>query len=223
MAFFTSTELPTTQFLPITALPRMKAQWRSLGAVVDDGRAGDGGRGRDDGVPGDPHVLAGALVLVLAERLAQFDHESADLGQHLPGVADVRENGGGDALAPYRTDVQGSKQFTHAISLLSLQDRGHCSIRRLNFRVCHRVKSPSFVAKQFGCAPQGINPGSVPFHRSRPHGARDVRRAPFLRGEGLRLCLRRPDALSMPRRRAVMRETRVRKTLKTRRPRRGAL
>ena len=28
MAFLTSTELPTTQFLPITALPRMKAQWR---------------------------------------------------------------------------------------------------------------------------------------------------------------------------------------------------
>ena len=58
------------------------------------------------------------------------------------------------------------------------------------------------------------SPGSVPFSPVSPHGARDVRRAPFLRGEGLRLCLRRPDALSMPRRRAVMREDARQKNIK---------
>ena len=34
----------------------------------------------------------------------------------------------------------------------------------------------------------------------------DVRRAPFLRGEGLRPRLHRPDGISMPRRRAAMQE-----------------
>src|SRR5699024_7262328 len=35
-----------------------------LRAMIDDGRAGDGRRGGDGGVPGDPYVLAGALVFL---------------------------------------------------------------------------------------------------------------------------------------------------------------